>query len=39
MEDAPTEEERRGAQALLRDPSPEFEREKGVVIHQPTGPA
>ncbi len=34
-----TEEERRGAQALLRDPSPEFESEKGVVIHQPTGPA
>ena len=34
-----TEEERRGAQALLRDPSPDFESEKGVVIHQPTGPA
>ena len=34
-----TEEERRGAHELLCDPSPEFEREKGVVIHQPTGPA
>jgi catechol 2,3-dioxygenase-like lactoylglutathione lyase family enzyme len=34
-----TEEERRHAHELLRDPSPVFETEKGVVVHPPTGPA
>ena len=34
-----TDEERRQAHELLRDPSPMFETEKGVVVHQPTGPA